>query len=323
MTAEGELPFCDVDFAPEQLRFGIVEAGRAVALEFVIRNRTGATCQLRNLRLCEGTDPALDLPGAPYDRVVLPGGGRASFMLRFTPEADTCGEGPEGCVEVEVGPAPEDRRTWTLDCPAPSAVPQALLAPDVVDFGAARPGCSLPTRELQVINTVSRPITLDAVELSEGTNGGFSIVAGPPPGTVIPPGLAVSVTLGFRPEAEVTVTGEVRVRIQGDPAPYTATLIAGAAGPSLQRDSFAQGGTSGPRDCFALATLPEDGDGDGSIDGEELRVLLDEVEIPSTVGGEPVWAYDAGANRVCFAPDHVPAEGTWIEIEYFVPCLSR
>ena len=81
----------------------------------------------------------------------------------------------------------------------------------------------------------------------------------------------------------------------------------------------------GRRRCFYLQTEPEDLDGDGRIvpaDGE-LRVWVDGVSVPDVADGEPIWQYRPYEVAVCFAPEHVPASGSMIEVEYPVVCLSR
>jgi hypothetical protein len=80
---------------------------------------------------------------------------------------------------------------------------------------------------------------------------------------------------------------------------------------------------SRPRpNCFFLGNQPDDANGDGVVsaaDGE-LRVLVNGVEVPSSIDGQPVWTYDSSGIALCFEPGRVPAPGSAIDVEYAVAC---
>jgi hypothetical protein len=315
------LPYCAFDVAPDEIRFGIVDTGASATLEFAIENPTDTPCQLRNFQLCEDSDKGFTLVGGPYAVLVVPAGGEARIALQFSPAAGTCHEGPEGCLEADVGPGPDDHRTVALDCPAPVPASAVLIAPDQVDFGEARPACTMPRRSFDILDIVSRPVTIEAVELAPGTPDAFVLLEAPAPGTVIQPGLSATVTLGFRPEDAGPMAGTAVVRIAEEAQPIEVPLQGGGIGPATWRDAF-EG--SGERACFALANQPEDANGNGvcsDVEGE-LAVRIDGEAVASTAGGEAVWSYDTTQDAVCFAPGHVPADGARVEVEYRIACLN-
>jgi hypothetical protein len=197
-----EVPPCDVEIRPSEIRFGIIDKGSAVDLEFTILNRRpDAPCLVRSVQLCEGTDPAWALLGGPYGPLVIPAGVQAQFPIQFAPDENSCREGTEGCLEIDL--APDQRQTVSLVCGGggPPTEPLLLLAPNDLDFGAVPVG-EERERQVQLISTTSSPQFFERVEFAAGASDEFAIVSAPPAGTAIPPGLSASVLLAYRPVDE-------------------------------------------------------------------------------------------------------------------------
>ena len=213
-------PACDVEVVPAYLRFGTVEPGNSATLEFAIRNRrTDAPCTVREIRLCEGTSPAITLGGGPYEDLVVPPAGELRLPVRFAPGPDSAG-GFEGCIEILLSP---DRIVTIPFVEQGVPEPCALIAPNDVDFGTIDVGSSVE-RELQIINTCSAPLVLRTFELTEGGSSDFVLRSVPPPGTPIAPGLSAAFTVAYAPGNEGVDVGAVFVFVEGDPEPYMATL---------------------------------------------------------------------------------------------------
>jgi hypothetical protein len=223
-TAE-PLPECEVAM-PEELRLGVVPVNSRRDIDFEVRNlRPEAPCTVRNLRLCEGTDPAFSLPGAPFGDLRIPGGGELVVQVRFDPVVGSCGD-PEGagCVEFDLVPSPDGHRSIPFSFCEVQTEPGAFLAPNDVDFGVVRPGCATRNREIALINIQDTALELDAVDMAEGTSGGFFVASSPPLGTVIAPGMSVTFTVTYRPNDPGIDEGELLVRIAGYQEPLRARL---------------------------------------------------------------------------------------------------
>jgi hypothetical protein len=232
------LPPCDFEIVPQQLRFGIVDKGSSATLEFaVVNHRADAECLVQNLRLAPTCDSAFSLPAGEVTLNVLPPSGELRYPVQFAPReyqstAFTC--------EVLFDISNPDTPHQVVPVHGASQEPCALIAPNDLDFGTVKPGCATRDREFQIINTCSSPLILGTIEMNEGVSDEFFIRSTPPVGFAIQPGLSATFTMAYRPEDEGTDTGSVFVNVQNTLEPYMATLRGHAALDATQTDSFEQ-----------------------------------------------------------------------------------
>ncbi len=217
-------PACDVEIVPEEIRFGTVETGRTMTLEFALQNRASTPCEIERVAACEGNAPGFTLVGGPYEHIVLAAGEERRFPVSIEPSWVECIDGPEACVAFVLG---DDREELSLDCPAPAQLPMALLAPDRLDFGKVAIGTEV-RRSFQVIDIVSVPIVIAAIEFAEGSSPEFAIADGPSVGQVIAPGGSATVTVSYRPDGSGGDASAIFVFLEGEAEPYMVTL--GGAG---------------------------------------------------------------------------------------------
>lgn len=235
-----DLPPCDVELAPAQLRFGVVERGHAATLEFAIRNRLAEDeCLVRNVRLADTCAAAFSLPTGEVAAAMLPPGGELRVPVRFAPTAYRTD--PYTCdVLLDVSdPAQPNRFVPVRGASEESCL---LVTPGELDFGVGlvRPGCSAGPRdrELELFNVCTRPLVFSQLELV-GADPEFVVVSAPPAGTTIGPGLSAKATLGYHPGNLGADLGAVLVYLEGTPEPHHAAGLFGiGSDEAAQQASF-------------------------------------------------------------------------------------
>jgi hypothetical protein len=109
-----DTPSCGYDAVPLHLDFGSVEAGRRVTLPFLVRNDSVSHCEVKWVRLCEGTPAAFSLPGGPWENFEIDYYDEAYFELALVPDEAACAGSPDGCVEVVF--YDDERHEIPIDC---------------------------------------------------------------------------------------------------------------------------------------------------------------------------------------------------------------
>lgn len=284
-------PECDVQVIFQ--RPGLYES--EMTLELLVLNLgPDAPCAIRDLRLCDGTDPGYSLQGDDVDRVVVQGGESAIFLVHYTRATTSCtwSSAEAGCLEFEIEPSHNGYRSIPLSCPVHT--PVGMIAPDYLDFGTVRPGCATHYREFQIINTASYPIRYRAIGFGEGTSNEFYLRAAPSPGTLLPPGLGMTFEVAYRADDVGDDTGQIWVQVDGEPEPLVATLVGRGGAELTQRDRFQQnarpkvdllfvvdnGATMGPESARLVADL-------GSLAEEWKRNEIDFRIAVTTTGLVP------------------------------------
>ena len=241
-----DLPPCDFELAPGELRFGVVEKDRAATLEFAVRNNhADAECLIRDLRLAPTCDAAFTLPTGPVDIDVLPPAGERRFPVQFLPTAHrtapyTCDVLFDISNPVDPHQVVHMRGASTESC--------VLFAPPDLDFGTVKPGCATSDREIRIFNTCSQPLVPPDLVVGEGASDEFFVRAAPPNGFTIAPGLSTTFTVAYRPEDEGIDLGSLLAFFPGETEPHLVTLRGRAALDAIQTDTFEQ--NAGPVDVL-------------------------------------------------------------------------
>ena len=241
-----DLPPCDFELAPADLRFGIVEKDRAATLEVAVRNhRADAECVIRDLRLSPGCDAAFSLPAGPVELEVLPPAGELRIPLQFLPTAHRAA--PYTCEVLFDISNPADPHQ-VVQARGASTESCAFFAPPDLDFGTVKPGCAADDRQIVIFNMCPEPLVPADIVMAGGGSGEFFVRSAPVPDSTISPGLPMVFRVAYRPVDEGNDHGGVLVSFVGEAEPHLVTLRGRAALDAVQTDTFEQG--HGPVDVL-------------------------------------------------------------------------
>lgn len=165
ITADAQaLPPCNLQITPMgSLNFGLVTPPQFKELPVTITNlgqNAGDLCYLSGIDIASGSNPAYTLIGGAIDSKELQPGQSFQVVVRVTPP----------------GPVSSNLTTYTgaltfnvnsptkpvVSVPLTTSVGPACLviAPDDIDFGAVKPGCSSSTRTFSAYNVCTSNITI-------------------------------------------------------------------------------------------------------------------------------------------------------------------
>ncbi|MGA9521033.1 MAG: choice-of-anchor D domain-containing protein, partial [Myxococcaceae bacterium] len=168
------LPPCNYEVTPSVLSFGLISAPDYRDLSFQIRNNgTGAgdICLLSSLDIAAGSDAAFSLPDGPIDSYTMQPGETKQIKVRVHPTGQT----PSGVTNiqgiVEFFMSSPSRPSFQVVLNAQLAPSCLTIAPDDLDFGTVKVGCSSQTRSFLIYNTCSAPVTVTNFSLQNA--GGF------------------------------------------------------------------------------------------------------------------------------------------------------
>jgi hypothetical protein len=231
-----DLPPCQFEIIPEELRFGIVEKNRTANLDITVRNLLqDAECLVYNVHL-EG-DPAFSLPEGEVEIAVIPPRGEVRFRVAFEP--------PEYrdnryTSDLHFDISNPDTPHVVVPISGASQEPCALIAPNDLDFGAVEPTCATRDREFEIINLCSAPLIVQRGEVGETSSEEFFLRSFPPDNTTVAPGTSVIFTMAYRPVDEGEDLGVVYVYVQGTQEAYTAMLRGEGKRGAEQHETFEQ-----------------------------------------------------------------------------------
>ncbi|MCK6547227.1 choice-of-anchor D domain-containing protein [Myxococcota bacterium] len=222
----GEGGGADVTCTPASLPFGTVGVGAGVELDVVCTNR-GFTDATISAALTSGGD--FTIASAPTEP--LPAGQSATIVVRAAARA--------------VGDLTDELRIQTNDPDAPEIVIPitataidaepcvAALEPAVRELGLVGIGdtrvASLTLRNLGTTICLVR-----AVSIATGSSPAFSVASAPAPGTELPAGGTLTISVAFAPTANAVATGSLAVSFSNPgTTELSAELRATGGGTSL------------------------------------------------------------------------------------------
>lgn len=164
LTADAQmLPPCSLQVTPLSLNFGLVAPPAFKDLPVTITNlgqNPGDLCYLSGIDIAPGSNPAYTVVGGAIDSKELQPRESLQVVVRVAPP------GPisqnlttfTGALTLNVS----SPTTPVVSIPLITSVGPACLAiaPDDLDFGAVKPGCSSPTRTFSAYNVCTTNITL-------------------------------------------------------------------------------------------------------------------------------------------------------------------
>lgn len=162
------LPPCNLQITPLALNFGLVTPPAFKELPVTITNlgqNPSDLCYLSGIDIATGSNPAYTLVGGAIDSKELQPGQSFQVVVRVTPP----------------GPVSSNLTTFTgaltfnvnsptkpvVSIPLTTSVGPACLviAPDDLDFGAVKPGCSSATRTFSAYNVCTSNITITGFKM--------------------------------------------------------------------------------------------------------------------------------------------------------------
>lgn len=234
VIAEGaNLPPCEYEVVPPQVRFGYVEPGRTRTQSFHITNTSPNACIVSTLDLYDETD-SFKLANPPQLPVTIAPGDSLEVPVLFWPQTAAHFTGR---IEFFVN-SYQPLGVVLLDGTALDGC--LLIAPNDLDFGVNKVNCSARDRSLTIYNSCSSPVTLDNIAMQAGLSSEFSITQRPALPYVLQPGHSVEFKTTYRPTDVGQDTATIAVQTRELTHPYLASLTGQGAHEAIQTDIFAQ-----------------------------------------------------------------------------------
>lgn len=236
VTAEGvDLPPCDYRVIPPDLRFEQLDPGESDTQSFVIENTGTEACIVSTMELGRTTASAFSLPSRPTMPATIPPGESLEVEVKFAPvTADIF----SGYVEMFVNSPTDPQIRVRLN--GASKTGCLLIAPETLDFGVHRPGCSGRAKTFSVYNTCSTNVTLTNIGLASGTGSDFTIVSRPSTPYFIRPGDSVEISANYRPSTIGQDSDSITIQTAELSHPYVVSLSGAGASTPIQTDVFTQ-----------------------------------------------------------------------------------
>ncbi|MFO0598792.1 MAG: choice-of-anchor D domain-containing protein [Myxococcaceae bacterium] len=172
-----QLPPCTFITSPAMANFGLVAPGTQKDLPITITNNSvtaGEVCYFSGIELGAGSDLAYSIVGGNITEKELQPGDSFQVVVRSAPTGPT----PTNLVTLTgqlVFNSTSAARPQVSIPLRTSVGPSCLtVTPDPMDFGTVRVGCNSASRDFNVYNTCSTPITINAF--------GMQAAGGQPPG---------------------------------------------------------------------------------------------------------------------------------------------
>jgi hypothetical protein len=264
LTADAQqLPPCNYQVTPASLNFGLVTPPQFKDLPVNITNlgqNPGEICYLSGLEIAAGSDPAFQMVGGPIASKELQPKETLTVSVRVQPQ----GAVPNGLASLMGNlqfnvTSPSNPQ---VNVPLNAAVGPVCLAiaPDTLDFGTVKKGCSSSTRQFSVYNICNSTVYVSgfAVQAPAGQPAGgpdcpgtspcpeFHLTQTPPipaGNLAIAPGAApVTFQAKYTPIDVGTDTGALAINAiqNGQPVAYLVSLSGTGDLVGRQKDSYQQ-----------------------------------------------------------------------------------
>ncbi len=257
------LPPCDISVSPASANFGLVTPPNTKDLPITITNRlTGPNdvCYITGLDLAAGSSTAYSIVGGPVVEKELQPAETWTVVVRVAPPGPVPTQlitlSGELTFNIASPTAPR------VGVPLRTSVGPACIAitPDPLDFGTVKVGCNSATRDVNVYNVCSTPVTINSFTLpsaggllpgSMGCPGTspcpeFFLVSAPtiPSGglTLAPGAAPIQVQLKYLPLDVGPDTGALSIDVvqSGQSLSYLLGIQGNADNTGLQTDTFRQ-----------------------------------------------------------------------------------
>ena len=285
-----------------------VQPGQRIERTWIVANPAAEACSLK-----------LEVEGSAFfvdeTRLVLPAAGWAQFRVGFEAAALEAAEGTLFVHGTDLLAAlPLRGQARTTGC--------LSVSPGEIRFGIVSPSCDQAVVDIRLQNGCDHAVSFEAVEVlpaGEAQEAPFELLTAPSlPGEVAAGG-SFPLQLAWRSEVD---GDEILLAIQEDGLTWESPLRAvGLHGPGTHTFIQTQAGEA-QATFFRLALPARDVDGDGSFE-DDIEVAVDGTQLPPIDAGELSRWYVHDEPAIEFAPDHVPAAGSIVDVTYQSDCSAR
>ncbi len=229
----GRIDEAEIEVSREEIDFGSLSAGETVAIPVTVTNvgTEGSELNVTAISMPFGGDAGfaiVEAPGATALRHME----SLDFIVSFT-AADP--EVEHGQVVVSSDDRDEGESFVTLI--GEGLMPELVITPDPLDFGATTVGC--PPREDEFILTNVGNDDLEITEIvSDSTYGEFDLATRPPFPLVIRPGEDALVQMVFSPTVAGSASGSLVVTSNDPRGTVTAAQVGSAGNPGGNTDPY-------------------------------------------------------------------------------------
>lgn len=161
---------CTYTVTPPSIDFGRVEFGHFIDWPLTITNTGSTPCELRNVSL---SSPVTTFSLGTFTPGRLAAGDSRTVSVRYTPAAVPVTATPTGTVTVLTDSA---AALQTLVPLSASAVPNCVVTPTSINFGAAQANCRSAANAIPVLNACSGPVTVSNASIVMA-NGEFALTS--------------------------------------------------------------------------------------------------------------------------------------------------
>lgn len=216
--------------------FGAVWVNRGAVLGFFFENTGTTECAVKDIHLSNDAGGVFFMPGGQLAGGSIPWATAFSAQIAFrSPNA--------GAFEGELSITVNNPNTPVIKLPL-KAIAQAsclVATPSYLDFGPIRTDCAPTPRRAMISNICDVPVTVDTVNIGEGTSDQYSITGMPPLPQVLQPAQGFEVQVSYARTVFGQHFSPLYVKAQNESAPLLVPLVAETNRPGYNVDRFTQG----------------------------------------------------------------------------------
>ena len=234
-TAADSAP-CSLQVTPSAIDFGTVVPGSQSVLGAKVLNTGADVCILQQLTLTDTGGNLFSLPAGSIIDLSMAPGEYFTFEVQFSAPNSPGTFGGMATVNGTSQPP--------ISLPLTAAVANSCLAanPGYVDFGIASPACPAQTRQVNVVNGCSAPVTVTAATIAAGsTDGEFLFAVAPPVPQTLAPGTGLTLELQYLARVPGLNLSPLFIENSLLTPPLLVSLVGESSASSAQTDRFIQG----------------------------------------------------------------------------------
>ena len=234
-TAAASAP-CNLQVTPSAIDFGTVVPGSQSLLGAKVLNAGADVCILQQLTLTDTGGNRFGLPAGSIVALSMAPGEYFTFEVQFT--APLAPGTFNGMVTVNGTSQPP------ISLPLTASVAATCLTanPGYVDFGIASPVCPAATRQINVVNGCSSPVTVNSAVIGAGsTDGEFLFALAPPVPQTLAPGAGLTLDVEYLAQVPGLNLSPLYIDNSLFAPPLLVSLVGESSAGGTQTDRFVEG----------------------------------------------------------------------------------
>ncbi|MCB9653688.1 MAG: choice-of-anchor D domain-containing protein [Deltaproteobacteria bacterium] len=210
---------CELELSPERVNFGLLPPTFVRRQSATLTNMGTDTCRLLSGSFRAPLEPAISLVQDPFPVTVAPGG---SLRVDFQYAPTEMAEAKARYVILTDDPVFPERPISILG--SSEGYVDIYTKPEFIDFGPARPGCTVPPREVRVFNAGSLQAFIESITLTSTTTQEVHVVTKPTTPAVLPSGGFTTISVDYAPTDVGADDTELEIKIRDLPYPFIVPL---------------------------------------------------------------------------------------------------